>query len=322
MRRSLLLLGGAALLAALFWAVGPAQIAGALREIGWAFLPVVALGGAHQCMRAVALRQCLVRDVRVRFIDALAIRLSGESVQSLTLTGPVLSQPTSAWLLERHGLTLSEAFAATLTEYLSYSFVTAAISLAGLLYLTSTLTVPPALHAFALVIVGLCAAFLLASVVAIVRRFYLIGTIIGWLAGTGVLRGRLRPNVAWINGMEDLLLSILHDRPARFGRILALELFAQALLVAELFWLMRALRIVTPVAIPLVIEASSKGIDIAFLFVPMQMGVSEGAYALVFSTLGLSAAAGVAVALVRRARSLVIAGVGLVALSVRGSGVI
>jgi hypothetical protein len=32
--------------------------------------------------------------------------LSGEAIQSLTCTGPLLAEPTRAWLLERHGLVL------------------------------------------------------------------------------------------------------------------------------------------------------------------------------------------------------------------------
>jgi hypothetical protein len=47
----------------------------------------------------------------------------------------------------------------------------------------------------------------------------------------------------------------------------------------------------------------------------MQLGVSEGAYALVF-IMGLSAAAGFALAFLRRARTLAIAAVGLTILAV------
>ena len=55
-------------------------------------------------------------------------------MQSLTFTGPLLSEPTKAWLLEGQGLTLKEGFAATITEYLICSFVTATMSIAGLVY--------------------------------------------------------------------------------------------------------------------------------------------------------------------------------------------
>jgi hypothetical protein len=79
---------------------------------------------------------------------------------------------------------------------------------------------------------------------------------------------------------------------------------------------MRALDIVTPISFAFVIEASVKVIGIAVLFIPMQLGVSEGTYALVFNTMGLSAAAGFALAFLRRARTLAVAAIGLTTLAV------
>jgi hypothetical protein len=288
----------------------------ALRRIGWYFLPVFLLGGAHHAARAFALRASVLRSGLLRYGDALAIRLSGESVQSLTFTGPVLSQPTKAWLLEAHGLSLKEGFAATITEYLICSFVTAAMSIAGLLYLAVRFTLPFAVRALAIGIACLFSVFLIASTIAIVQRFYLIGTIIAGLAKIGVLRGRLRPDMTWINRMEDLLLIILRDSPARFMTITLIDVGAQAFLVLELFLLMRALDIVTPISFAFVIEASVKVIGIAFLFIPMQLGVSEATYALVFNTMGLAAAAGFALAFLRRARTLAVAAIGLTILAV------
>jgi Lysylphosphatidylglycerol synthase TM region len=316
MLRLVLLCGGLALLVLLLWQLGPLDVLDALRRIGWSFVPVFLLGGGHHATRALALRECVVRTGVLRFSEALAIRLSGEAVQSLTFIGPVLSEPTKAWLLERQGLSLKEGFAATITEYLICSFVTAAMSIAGLLYLIARFTPPFAVSALAFGIVGLFSAFLIASAVAIVRRFYLIGTIIAGLAKLGVLRGRLRPDMTWINRMEDLLLIVLCDSPARFATITIVEVGAQALLVLELFCLMQALDVMTPVSFAFVIEASVKVIGIAFLFVPMQVGVSEGAYAVVFNAMGLSAAAGFALAFLRRARTLAVAGIGLWTLAV------
>jgi hypothetical protein len=85
--------------------------------------------------------------------------------------------------------------------------------------------------------------------------------------------------------------------------------------VFEVFWLLRALQLDTPLSYPIVIEAATKIGGVAALLVPMQVGTAEGTYALVFNVLGLPAAAGVALALARRGRTLVIAGVGLAALS-------
>ena len=190
------------------------------------------------------------------------------------------------------------------------------MSIAGLLLLIVHFAPPRAVTGLAIGIVCLFGTFLIASVVAIARRFYLIGTIIAGLARIGVLRGRLRPDMTWINRMEDLLLVTLRDSPARFVTIAVVEVAAQLLLVLELFWLLRALDIMASGSYPFVIEASVKVIGIAFLFIPLQLGVSEGAYALIFNVMGLPAAAGFALAFLRRARALAVAGVGLTTLAV------
>jgi hypothetical protein len=68
-------------------------------------------------------------------------------------------------------------------------------------------------------------------------------------------------------------------------------------------------------ASPILIEASAKAIGIVFMFVPQQMGVAEGAYALIFDVLALPAAAGFAIALLRRIRALVVTAIGLTLLA-------
>jgi Lysylphosphatidylglycerol synthase TM region len=316
MLRVVLLLGGAALLVVLLWRLGASDVLDAFHRVGWYFVPVLLLGAAHQATRALALLACVLRPNVIRYRDALAIRLSGEAIQSLTLTGPVLAEPTKAWLLETRGLTLKEAFAATLTEYLIYTFITAVMSITGLAYLIVEFDAFPTVRRIAIGIVFMCTAFLVVSAIAIARRYYLIGTIIGALARVGILRGRLTPDMTWINQMEDLLLIVFRDSPARFATVAVLETAAQSLLVLELFLLFHALHVVASGWAAFVTEASLKFFEFAFLFVPLQLGVSEGSYALVFGVMGLPLAAGFALAFLRRARSLMIATVGLGTLGV------
>jgi uncharacterized protein (TIRG00374 family) len=305
---------GVAVLAILIWYLGFSQILDLLRRIGWSSIPILLLGVAHHAVRAVALRACVLTPGLVRYGDALAIRLSGEAINSLTFTGPVLAEPARAWLLERRGLTLREGFAVTITETLIYAFVSAAMSLVGLLYLVQRFATGQAVSRIAIGVACGLAAFLVASAVAIRRRIYLIGGAITGLLKIGVLRGRLRPDIVAIHRMEDIILAVLRDRPGRFAVIVLLDAVAQACLVLEVFWLLRALQLDTPPSYPIVIEAATKMGGVASLLVPMQIGTAEGTYALVFTVLGLPAASGVALALVRRTRSLIIAGVGLVAL--------
>jgi hypothetical protein len=273
------------------------------------------LYAAHQAMRALALRFSVLRSNLLGLGDALAIRLAGEAIQSLTVTGPLLAEPTRAWLLTRRGLTLTEGLAATIGEYLMSSFVTAGLAIASLGCFVEYFQPSPNVAKVALGLVGLLSAFLVVSAVAIRRRFYLIGAIIASLVRIGVLRGRWRPDTPSIHRMEDLLLALLHDRPGRLATVMSIEAAAQALLVLELFWLLQVLDLPASWSSAFVIEGSMKIIGVVFLFIPLQVGVAEGAYALIFDAMGLPPAAGFAVAFLRRIRTITVAGIGLVALT-------
>ncbi|OFW34977.1 MAG: hypothetical protein A3F70_04530 [Acidobacteria bacterium RIFCSPLOWO2_12_FULL_67_14] len=318
--RRFLLFAGVALLAFLLWRLGPAEILGLLRRVGWYFLLAALLYTAHHAARALALRLSVVRPHLLGYGDALAIRLSGEAIQSLTSTGPLVSEPAKAWLLTRHGLTAQEGFAAAIAEYLINAFVAAALSIVALVYLMQRVAFPPLADRIAIGIIIAFSAFLVASVIAIVRRFYLIGTILAGLAKIGALRGRLRPDIAWINRMEDLLLAILRERPGRLLLIALIEVAAQMILVLELFWLLRALETPASPFFAFLLESSVKAIGFAFSFIPLQVGVAEGTYALVFELVGLPAAVGFAAAFLRRIRSLVAASAGLGALTLLTRG--
>jgi glycosyltransferase 2 family protein len=315
MLRLVLLLGGIVLLSALLWQLGPSHVLRAVGHVGWYIVPVFLLGAANEGLRALALRTSVRPPAALPYAQALAIRLSGEAVQSLTFTGPALAQPTKAWLLESSGLTLQEGFAATLTEYLVASFVGAATSIVGLLYLVHRYAPPPALRAFAIGIVCAFTVFLIVSALAIARRFYLIGNIIAGLSSLGLLRGRLRPDMMWINQMEDLLLAVLRDAPARLAAIVAIEAATQGVMIGELAVLLRALGLAAPLLLVFVLEAAGNVMTFLFVFVPLQLGVSEGAYVLLFKATGLPAASGFAVAFLRRTRALAVAATGLAMLA-------
>lgn len=115
-----------------------------------------------------------------------------------------------------------------------------------------------------------------------------------------------------VRDTEDLLFVILRDHPLRFLLILVVEFAAQAMLVLELFVLLRATGMAFSVLHPFLIEAATKFVGLAFFFIPGQVGAAEGAYAFIFKTVGLPASAGFALALARRFRSLLVAGAGLV----------
>lgn len=64
----------------------------------------------------------------------------------------------------------------------------------------------------------------------------------------------------------------------------------------------------------MLMEGAKKFINAGYFFVPGQLGVAEGTYAVIFNLFGLPVAAGVTVSFARRARSALFATIGLAAL--------
>jgi uncharacterized membrane protein YbhN (UPF0104 family) len=112
-----------------------------------------------------------------------------------------------------------------------------------------------------------------------------------------------------------VLVGFMHNRPTRLAEVLTIEAGAHALLALEIWVVVRTLGSHLTPADPFIVEGSVKFISIAFFFIPGQLGASEGVYALLFGAIGLPAATGLTMALVRRIRALIVAGAALAVLA-------
>jgi len=301
---------GGALFVYLLVRIGATEISKLLLGIGWYFGLIAVTYACYQLIRAIAYWKC-VANALVPYWDILRIRLSGEAVQFLTSTGPFLAEPTKVWFLRSRGLSTKYAVSATVAEYLTYTLSSAALAIVGLTFLLRNFDLSGPASAAAKILVGVMAAFLLAAIYAISFRIYLIGFIIKGARGLPLIGKHVRLRENDVRDTEDLLFVVLRDHALRFVLILVVEFAAQGILVLELFVLLKATG--TPFSLfhPFLIEAATKFVGLAFFFIPGQVGAAEGSYAFIFKTVGLPASAGFALALARRLRSLLVAGVGL-----------
>lgn len=309
--RWVLLAAGSALFVYLLIRLDPREILSLMSRVGAGYLLIAAAYLVHQLFRALAYQRCFVPGVEFPYRDVARVRLSGEAVRYLTLTGPLLAEPAKAWLLRKHGVEMRQAIAATVLEYLIYCFTSAGIAIVGLAYILYAFQLSGPVAMAARVAISASGAFLLAGAFAILRRFYLIGAIVkgaGKLPGVGKY---LRVDPDELRATEDLLFAILRDRPGRFASIIAIELAGQGFLMLELLAFLTSIGLPFSRLDPFLIEAATKFIGPAFFFIPGQLGASEGTYALVLQTVGLTASAGFSLALARRLRNLLIAGLGL-----------
>ena len=304
---------GLAILVYLFLQLGLADILRLVARTRWTFLVLLLIYASCETLRACALWLCQAHPGTVRFPEILGIRMSGEAVRMLTFTGPFLAEPSKAWLLGRRGLDMKEGVAAIIVEFVAYNLIAATIAAGAFAYLVTNFDMSPAIRTAVVTLVWINAAFVGIAVVAIALRIYLIGAIVRGLVAIGLLR--FARNRDEVRRMEDLLLLVLRDRPVRLALILACELGANLLLMAEVFVALGAMGFPVSALFPVLIEGSIKFVGLAFFFVPTQVGVAEGTYAVLFDILGLTAAAGVSLAFLRRLRGLAGAAIGLVAMT-------
>ena len=307
--RALLLVGGAIAFAVLLARIGVSVIADMLRRVGWGFLAVSALYATHIAVRAFALWRSLP-IARRPYADVLRVRLSGEAVEVLTFSGPFLAEPAKGWLLTRYGFSTPDAYAAVALEYLLNTVVSSWMASAALAILLAQGVLPPTTRVPAVAIILALVALTIACGVAAVTG---VGLIVPIVRRVGTIAGRARADAAALrlDPIERVLVGFMHTRPARLTELLTIEAGAHALLALEIWVVVRALGLHVAPAGLLVVEGGVKFIGVAFFFIPGQLGASEGVYALLLGAIGLPAAAGLTLALVRRFRALLVAGAAL-----------
>lgn len=318
MVRLLLFTAGVLVVAALFVRLGPSTLVALLAGLGWAALVFPVLYAGHHALRTVALAAALRERGAVGFSRLLLIRLSGEAVQYLTFTGPLLAEPTKAWMLAREGLDSADAVGATLTEYVAFTCAASVVSLAGLVALRVLVPLPLAAR---IPVSGTAIALVLLLVLVAVglrRRWPMAAWVLARARRVPGAARRLTVSPEWVRAMEGQVVRNLWEDGARMRRVWLCEAAAQALMLAELYLLLRLFEVHVTAATLLIVEGVNKVSNFVFFFVPARAGTDEATLVLVTSAIGLPAAVGLGVSLVRRARSLLTGAVGLAAAWILG----
>ncbi len=183
---------GVMILLALFYRLGPTDILTFARAIGWGFPAMVGIFAVQELTRSIAVLKCLSGKNTPRLLEILRIRFVGEAVRQLTLTGPLVSEPTRAWLLSRQVERSAEAYAAALAEYLAFSFVSAAMMIVAMVYFLSHFELIPSVVISTNILLYGAAGYLMAAAYALIRRVHLIGPVIKVFSKLPVVGGRLR----------------------------------------------------------------------------------------------------------------------------------
>ncbi len=292
--------GGVALFAYAVRRAGVAEIVSGIGRIGWGLVPILALAGLRFLIRGECWRLCMPPTAQLSRLRAFSAYLAGDAVGNLTPLGLAASEPAKVFLT-RHDLAPRESVSSLAIDILIYSCSVAVFSAVGVVVMLATVTLPFG------AIEAAIAALIALAVAALVAWRLMQGT---WAEGKGQ-----RP--AWrerLSGLRETVFRFASDHPARFSRVFLLHMLFHAVAVAELFVTLRwLLGDGSPtLAQAVILSALDRVLTVGFKFVPFRLGVDEAASGPAAALIGLDPVGAVTGAVVRKVRSLVWTGVGLV----------
>jgi putative ABC transport system permease protein len=309
---------GLALLILVINRVGVQPLFDALLRIGFGFLVILGLSGLRHVLRTISMRAAVPPEHRkITFRQAFAARLGGEAISFLTFTGPLLGEATKIALLRKR-IPLTYGVPALVVDNLLYNLSVVFFVLTGAVVMLLRYPLPPQVYIILVGIALVAALGIVVSAIAAKRRVMLMTWVIDRLAQL-----RLSPKVILkrrdhIYHIESKVYDFYKHHPGAFFLMILCNLLAHASSVIEVFLALKYLGFQPQWAQAYIIESLTKVINFAFSFVPGTIGVYEGGTEVILQKgLGFTPAAGLALALVRKAAIVSWTSVGLFVLTWR-----
>lgn len=310
---------GLCLLGALVAKLGPARIATQLKGLGGVLPAVMLLTALKYPLQAAGWRLTLPPAQRPSWWDSTSATITGDSLGYLTWAGPFTGEPMRAMLI-RDTVPVAAGIAAGAIERTIYN-ATAALIVWFVLVSVFAGGHPVALAA--------ATAGTVAGALALLRNRWRSQPVSGPpvgphspLSGSADAPRDVAPTQGAVrtSGAADVWTSIRRlwrERRRALPAIALLCVAQHAVLVGEAYLMLNALGGGTTLRTAIVFEAVTKLVNSVGVIVPGRLGVAEAGSAVLADALGFSATHGLSLALMRRVRAVLWAGVGLALLPIR-----
>ncbi len=306
-----LAVAGLAVMATLIHRLGAGVLLVHIRLVGWGMLLVVGQEIIAIGANTLGWRAAFPSRTRPRFATLLAARIAGDAVNYVTPTATLGGELVRARLVHdgtaRLDVATSIAVAKVGQTIAQLAFIVVGVVV---LVLAVPLATPVRLA------LGGGATLLCAAGVAVwaAQRRGMFGPLVR-LASRLDRRGRLA-SIAGVVDRLDAEIARVHRAPERpFVVSVAWFFLGWTLGAVEIALMLWLLGVPVTFRAAIAVEALSAAVDALLFFVPGKLGTQEGGKVLIFTTVGLDPALGLAVGVLRRIRELSwsLLGLGLVA---------
>ena len=265
----------------------------------WIALPlVVGLSVVRLLLQTQAWKMALREEgVETSFGELAGIRIASQSMGYLSVMGPAISEPMKVKLL---GNDWKNSAAATVVDSGVYWFSSTVVGIIGCVAAATVL----ARGAHGATLFAIAVLFVLLAALLFRKRPLL----------TSVVKACGKRAPGWLQKGTELEKQMRtfrerHPRALRF--MFRMDLICQGLLILEAALVISCAKLPVHILMVLGIEAAVRVTKIATGWIPARLGADEGGTVAAFAAFGLSPAAGLLLALVRRSRDLLWCLVGL-----------
>ena len=319
---TVLTFGGLLLFSYFVYSTGVHEIASNIANFGWiGFGVILAIYAARIVMRGLAWKLSVYEPYHLGLKDTVPAVIIGEAMSSMIPLGILISGTAKA-VAVRKKVPLVVGLSSVATENLFYSFTTSVFLILGALTLVRSFALDETTTIAIDVLIGLIAAIVVFLALLIIRQWHFASEACESLYRYGWFKGILEDGRMQVRLFENLIYGFYRRHPKRFLPICLTETAFHILGVIEVWFILT--RIAEPVSQFLnafLLESVSRLITIVFKLIPFVIGVDEAGAQFVAETVGLGAAIGVTLAIIRKGRILFWTAIGLLLIVKRGLSV-
>lgn len=310
---------GLLLFAYFVYSTGVHEISANIAHFGWVgFGVILAIYAGRIMMRGLAWKLSVYEPYHLGLKDTVPAVIIGEAMSSMIPLGILISGTAKA-VAVRKQVPLVVGLSSVATENLFYSFTTSVFLILGALTFVRSFALDETTAITIDVLIGVIAAVVIFLLLLIIRQWHFASEACESLYRRGWFPKLLESGRMQVRLFENLIYGFYRRHPKRFLPICLAEAAFHALGVIEVWFILT--RIVEPAGQFLnafLLESVSRLITIVFKLVPFLIGVDEAGAQFVGETVGLGAAIGVSIAIIRKGRILFWTAIGLLLIVQRG----
>ena len=307
---------GPGLLAYLVFRAGPVFVWEQVQVVGWGFALIITLGGLSQLIRTCAWRQTITYDIRgLRWSRSIGAQLVSDACGQLGFTGKLLGEGFRVSLLTP-AVPLDRGLSSCVIDGGLHLLTAALVAALGLSITLLHFSLSGRWRVYSLLLAAVLIAVVVLAAVAVARGWQLMGNVARALGRVPQLHNWVISSQPIIDSAEHNLLTFRRVAPTAFWASLIFSLLWHAVAVLEVYVILHFMGAKVPLVGAVALEGLTKVINLVGAVSPGNLGTYEGGNMLIATTFGMTATAGLTLALCRRAGSIFWAAVGAVCMIV------